>query len=115
MAAYADPESKILVKGESLELFTGWDNSEIINIGGFYSIGSFNFDKSLEIVHADYDDKIDYRFYEEVYAEDIGLVYRKLYVMYTQCCGNLADCEEKSWEEKAEEGFYLIQKIIAHN
>ena len=118
-SAYADPSQIVLVKGESLKLFVGWSRAEVDQIGQPYSIGSVNFNDCLHVTQTFFDDQIDYRYYSEVYAKDIGLIEKELYVLFTTCCedpgASLAACRDIAWEEKAEKGFYIKQSIIDHN
>jgi hypothetical protein len=66
----------------------------------------------LTVREADSENLIELRRSRVKYAKGIGLVYRELWVLDTQC---IEQCDGKPWEEKAEKGFILSQTITAHN
>lgn len=104
----------VTVRGETLELFKNW-NSAIIDKGSSTTIGAFTFDDVLTIRHADNENLIERRFVEEKYARTVGLIEKTVMILDTQCGGNLSNCTELSWEEKAEKGFILKMKVNNYN
>ena len=48
----------------------------------------------------------------EQYAPNVGLVYRELAGLDTQCGGNPGDCIDIPWEQKAEKGFIVRQTLL---
>lgn len=101
----------VTVAGESLEMFKGW-SYKIESSGEPETVGDFNFDEVLTVRESDNENLIELRRSKAKYAKGIGLVYRELWILDTQC---IEQCEGQTWEEKAEKGFILTQKIIAHN
>jgi len=108
---YIDEFSIVEIEGETIEFFKNW-SSYVMDINLTGEIGDFAFENIVTISQADYESAIDYRYVVEKYAKNIGLVYRVLKVLNTQC---IADCDGMTWEEKAEQGVILKQSIIDHN
>lgn len=100
---YVDPLSKVDVKGEPLELFKGWQASTT-------SLNqSWNqYPQTLEIQFCDYENAIELRRGLERYAAKVGLVYRELSVLNTQCLS----CQGQAWEKKAQAGFILKMRRL---
>lgn len=111
---FAEENILVMVRGETLELFKNW-NSAIIDKGSSTTIGAFTFDDVLTIRHADDENLIEKRFVEEKYARTVGLIEKTVMILDTQCGGNLSNCTDLTWEEKAEKGFILKMKVNNYN
>ncbi len=105
------PENVIItVEGETMEAFKGWDG-EILGVGvDTVEVNGFSFDDTAIISYADEENLVEKRFAQEIYARNIGMVYREEWILETQ---NLT--EELPWENKADEGYILKQYIIDWN
>lgn len=101
---YVDPLSKVDVKGEPLELFKGWE-ARVKSIDQSWN----QYPNTLEIQFSDYENAIELRRGTERYAANLGLVYRELSVLNTQC---LTACLGQPWEKKAQAGFILKMRRI---
>ncbi|MBI1223670.1 MAG: hypothetical protein GC192_00410 [Bacteroidetes bacterium] len=101
----------VTVAGETLEMFKGW-KYRIRQVDEPLSIGNFQFDETATVEEADNENLIELRKSSAIYAKGIGLVYRELWILDTQCIDN---CIGQTWEEKAEKGFILKQTILNHN
>jgi hypothetical protein len=66
----------------------------------------------VTVQNADSENLIELRLAHEKYARGVGLVYRELWILDTQC---IEDCIGMTWEQKAEKGFILKQTLIDHN
>lgn len=108
---YIDPGQVVQVAGESLVMFKGWGHS-IPEPAGPDSIGSLFFPEVLSVHEADDENLIELRQSFSRYARGTGLVYRERRILDTQC---IASCTGQSWDEKAEKGFIVKQRIIEHN
>ncbi len=106
-----NPSLIVTVAGESLEMFKGWAY-KIEDIIEQDSVGNLAFDDVLTVREANNENLIELRRSNVKYARGIGLIYRELWILDTQC---IEACEGQSWEEKAEKGFILKQRIIDHN
>lgn len=101
----------VTVAGESLEMFKGWAY-RTLQVGEPATIGGFQFNETATVEEADNENLIELRRATATYAKGIGLVYRELWILDTQC---IDDCIGQPWEEKAEKGFILKQTILKHN
>lgn len=112
---FVDKSLEVSVAGETLEIFKGWE-SKVLTIEKPFDLNGQVFDKVLTIQLADNENLIEYRYGVEHYAKDIGLIYKELWVVDTQCefCCNsdYAFCESLEWITKAEAGFVLRQQLI---
>ena len=115
---FIDESLVISVAGETIELFKGWEN-RILTLNENLNLGDLNFEEVCTIELADNENLIEYRYGIEQYAKGIGLIYKELWVLDTQCqvCCNsdFASCETLAWQEKAEAGFILRQQLIDQN
>jgi hypothetical protein len=108
--AFIDPEQVVQVAGESLLMFKGWDYS-IPEPASSDSIGSLFFPEVLTVQEAEDENLIELRRSFSQYARGTGLVYRERWILDTQC---ISACDGQSWEEKAEKGFIVRQRIIEY-
>lgn len=116
--AFIDEGMVIPVAGENMEIFKGWE-SVILQKGESFELDGLDFPDVLEISIADNENLIEYRSGTEVYAANVGLIYRELRVLDTQCqvcCnGDFGACEPIPWEEKAEKGFIVRKWLFDFN
>jgi hypothetical protein len=109
--AHFDPSLIVTVAGESMEMFKGW-SYKVEQVGEQEDIGTYSFPTVATIRQADNENLIELRISREKYAKGVGLVYREMWILDTQC---IEPCIGQTWEEKAEKGFILKQTIIAYN
>ncbi len=110
---YIDENLVISVAGESIFLFKNW-LYQYDEIGIPIEVNGLNFDDVVEIYQAADSNFIEMRLSYERYARGIGLIEREIRILDTQC---IDDCPEPewTWEEKAEKGFIVRQKIRDYN
>ncbi len=108
---HIDVTTIIPIAGESVEVFKSW-SYEALSVGETEIIGDFVFDEVATLSQADSENLIELRYSQEKYAKNIGLVYREMKILDTQC---IDSCFHQTWEEKAEKGFILTQQIIDYN
>ena len=110
--AFFDENREVLVAGETIRPFIQWD-AEVDSIVATYTEPrtGFSYADAVFVQIADSGDNLlEYRDGVEVYAPNVGLVYRELFVLDTQCLG--ADCDDIPWEVKAEKGFIVRQSLL---
>lgn len=100
---FVDPSTRVDVKGEPLEVFKGWE-AKIKNIDQSWN----QYPNTLELQFSDYENAIELRRGAERYAANVGLVYRELSVLNTQCLM----CQGQTWEKKAQAGFILKMRRL---
>jgi len=108
---YIDITTIVPIAGESVEVFKSW-SYEALSINESEAIDDMVFDSVATISQANSENLIELRYSQEKYAKDIGLIYREMKILDTQC---IIPCENETWEEKAEKGFILTQQIIDYN
>ncbi len=97
------------VAGESIFTFKNWE-SKVLAIDETIIQDGVEYDDAIIIQHADDDNIIERRFSVEKYDLGIGLFHKRMMILDTQC----TICTDP-WEEKAEAGFILEQKLINHS
>ena len=116
--SFFDPTLIVTVAGESIEMFKDW-SYEVEDVQSNVEINGRNFEEVVTVNNATSENLIEQRTVTEKYARGIGLVQRELSILDTQCeiCCNqdFANCQSLPWEEKAEKGFVLKQRIIEFN
>ncbi len=107
--------TNVEVAGEQIKMFIDWDY-RILELGSSLQVGEMSFQDVCAIQLANSENFIEYRQGVEHYAKNIGLVYRELQILDTQCevcCnGNLVTCSTTNWNQKAEKGFILRQRLL---
>ncbi len=106
-----DPSLIVTVAGETLEMFKGW-RTKISSVGEPETVGDFSFPEVVAVSEAESENLIELRTAVSKYAKGIGLIYRELWILDTQC---IDACIGQAWDVKAEKGFILRQQIISHN
>ena len=108
---FIDPLLQVIIGGEEIKPYKGfWDyNIDSLNLS--YSNESISSDQVIKITHVDDEDFLEKRYSEEQYAIDIGLVYKKMIILDTQC----NPCTGDTFEENAETGFILELSLIESN
>ena len=106
------------VAGESINIFKDW-SWQILETDASVSLDGLSFDQVATIQLSDSENLIELRKASEQYAAGVGLIYREMDILDTQCefCCDLdfAACNNLPWAEKAEKGFTIRQRLIEHN
>lgn len=90
-----------------LDKYEDW-TYQYTNLTGTYDNGlGATFNNVTEIQQIDSGTEIDYRYAKEIYAKNVGLVYKEYWDLKTQ---NIQP--GVPWEDKAEEGWIIRQKVI---
>lgn len=108
---FIDDATIVIVAGETIEMFKGWDY-RITEVDLVDTIGGEIFEPVVLIEQADNENAIELRSSIEKYAPNVGLIYKEISILDTQC---IEDCEGQPWSEKAEKGFSLKQRILEYN
>ncbi len=109
---YIDESTVIDVAGESVNMYSGWDNYKIGSLDITETIGKTDYAKVATVLQTDDNNSnaIERRYAIEKYARGVGLVYKEYEILDSQCI----TCSQ-DWQEKAEKGFILKQTLIGHN
>ncbi len=106
--ALFDDSAPIVIGNEPIDYYKNWQ-SKITQMNESVKIVGQTYNEVTSVSLADYENNIELRRVEEKYADGIGLIYRKIEVLDTQC---FDACANESWSEKAESGHIYIQHII---
>lgn len=109
-----DEFRQFAVGGEFLDIYAGWEYRFSDSTDVWQTNGQ-TFEDVAIVEQAQIDNLIDFRRAYEVYAPGVGLIESFLDARHTQCqvcCnGDTAPCFDLPWDEKAEKGFILWQRI----
>lgn len=114
---WIDKNREIEFAGERMRPFSNW-SYEVDSVDVPTHMGPFAFDSTLYVTEADDTNAYEKRFSRAIYAKHVGLVWREQWILDSQYCNQSpvpADCETRPWELKAEKGYILKQRILAHN
>ncbi|MCH2046767.1 MAG: hypothetical protein MK212_21815 [Saprospiraceae bacterium] len=109
-----------LIPRETINQFKDWDEFAYTAIDEPMSFNNLSFDNTLTINQVDKINNIERRYATEIYAKDIGLIYKEMQILDTQCSDSTAfpngilDCINVPWLEKAERGFVLKQTVLGY-
>ncbi|CAH0999986.1 hypothetical protein LEM8419_01202 [Neolewinella maritima] len=112
-----DERRSVSVGGEFLDVYFGWDY-RYSALGDTATLASgLQVDSVLTVTQAEVlDNQIDLRRAYERYAAGLGLIERFVDARHTQCrvcCNqNTATCVDLSWDEKAEKGYIIHEKLV---
>jgi len=110
--ALADPDFTVLVAGERIAPFSIPWKAEYVDVLEELTVGEKTYSQVMHKISIDEDVLIERRLCEEWYARGVGLVKARGFIADTQCehlSGELADCIDVKWSEKATRGFqYLL-------
>ena len=115
--AFIDELTSVEVSGDPIQMFVGWV-SRFTEVGQSLVLGDLTFPETVTVEVADFESTIGLRKGFEIYARDVGLVYREWQILDTQCrvcCGDTSSplCFSLPWREKAEHGFILRQQLLS--
>lgn len=100
----------------TVDIFKGWEKYEVLAVGEPDTVAGQHYQEVAAIRQAAFDSGLELRSAVEKYAGNIGLIYREWRILDTQCnlcCGGFGpECLALSWEEKAEDGFILRQRLL---
>jgi len=99
----------ISVRGEVIEIFKDWE-SQYETLFEPITLNGFDFDSTLVVTHANSENFIELRVNREIYAKDVGLVYKEMSILDTQQATSI-----RTWPDDAEKGFTLVQTVIDFN
>lgn len=104
-----DPATIVTVSGETIEMFKYWEY-EVLSAGVPDTINGQMFGEVATISQANSENLIELRYALEKYARGVGLVERELRILDSQNTDEFIP-----WEQKAEKGFILYQKLVEAN
>lgn len=108
---YFDTEIDLLVGGQNIEYYKNW-TAKYISQEESLEVNNVVYQNIVTVEIANHENRLELRRGIERYAENIGLIYRKIEVFDTQC---FDDCSEIPWLEKAEKGEMIVQEILNQN
>lgn len=103
---FIDESIIVNINGENIQVYKNW-NSEVVAINDNFTVGMLDYTDVVEVQLADSENSIEKRYAKEIYARDVGLIYREMVIIDTQNT-NL----DLPIEERAEKGFVLTQTLI---
>jgi len=107
----------VLIRGEQVAMFKDWAYS-VLQEGKQAIIGDLEFEEVANLQNADDESQIERRYAIEQYAKNVGLIYRELEILDTQCqvccASDFETCEGIPWRDKAEKGMIVRQQLIRY-
>lgn len=98
------------LEGDMIQPYRFWDYN-IESLGNSFVEGNISSDEVIKVSHVNFEDLFEKRISEEYFAKGIGLVEKKMTILDTQC-PNDNTCQGDTFEDWAEIGFILHQRLI---
>jgi hypothetical protein len=127
---FVDPYTELEIWGERTEAAyssdKGWgfklEEPIYSDIDQPSTINGKVYDSTATVLYADSEKNrpvsigINYRYYKEIYARHVGMIYKRLAILDSQCT-NPATCNKANlpWEGRAEIGFIVTMKLLNTN
>jgi hypothetical protein len=122
-------DTTIVIGGETIDFYKYWsDEYEYESVDMPEEFNGIMFDSVMTVIQSEPsvpENKINHRVSIEKYARGVGLIYKEMKILDTQCaiassaCGGdnsgLFYCNDIPWEEKAERGLILRQIVVEYN
>lgn len=111
---FLNVDTTIAIPGGNIDIYKDWDKFQYTRVDEALIINTTSYDSVLQVLLVDKENNIERRYGVEYYARGLGLVYKELRILDTQCeaYGGIVNCLNVPWEEKAEKGFILRQELI---
>lgn len=114
--AYVDRDTFYQVRNASLQIFKDWEDLFYYsNVNEPFNINGFQFDSTTVIVQADAENNIELRYSIERYARSVGMVYKEIKILDSQCIAVDPTCLTRPWEERAEKGYIIKMAVLDYN
>ena len=106
----------IFAGAELVKVYEGWDY-RYTNVDSTVNLRTgVELDRVVVVQQAAmYDNKVDYRRAYEWYAPGVGLVERFVDARHSQCINRQTNCDDLSWDEKADKGYILHQTYVGRD
>lgn len=107
---YINEEETYTIASETLTPYKGW-RSKYLDIDKPFTINGIAMDSTLHLTHVDDDGATERRYVEERYARNIGLIYRQMLILDTQCINCTG---AMPWRVKAQKGLRTYMQMVEH-
>lgn len=122
-------DTTIVLGGETIDFYKHWSEQyEYESVDLPEEFNGIMFDSVMTVIQSEAsENKINHRVSIEKYARGVGLIYKEMKILDTQCAisssaggcdgddSGLVYCNNIPWEEKAERGLILRQIVVEHN
>ena len=103
-----DDSAPIVIGDSPINYYKNWE-SRIVKMDEEVEILEALFSDVLTIELVDYENKLELREGMEMYAPGIGLIYKELRILDTQCFDH---CDNIPWHSKAHKGHIYVQELV---
>ena len=113
-AKYLDPYTDLTIGNETIrQAYLQWE-SKYTDIDKPATVLNRAYDSTMTVTYVKNTDKvIDHRYYYEIYARNVGMIYKRFELTSTTC----NDCPKAQlpWSVKSEKGFFLTMRLREFN
>ncbi len=106
----------VFVSGEAIEMYKNW-SYEFLSVDQQESVEDLTFSDVATVQQANDENEIEFRWSQEKYAKNVGLIYRERWILDSYCkyTGDTGPCIGLDWRTKSGRGFIMREQIIDHN
>ena len=116
--AFFTSGQNVVIAGDPIDFYKNWEGNIFANDLVYSEAMGGDIDNILGVRLADSENLIERRKVEEWYAPNLGLVYREVEILDTQCqkcCnGDTGSCLDVPWSEKAEQGLRVVERLLEY-
>jgi len=120
--SYINKDTLFAIRGGAIAIYKDWGSFSYQAVEStFIDVNqspSKVYPNTVKVLHVDKENAFEKRFSKEIYAKNIGAVYKEMCIVDTQCdCLNVSDstCVTLPWSDKIDKGYILRQSLIEHN
>ncbi|MEM6380958.1 MAG: hypothetical protein AAF705_22490 [Bacteroidota bacterium] len=116
--SFITANQNVVIAGDPIDFYKNWEGSIFANDLTYIGATNGEISNILGVQLADSENLIERRKVEEWYAPNLGLVYREIEILDTQCqkcCnGDTGSCLDIPWPEKAEQGLHIVERLLEY-
>lgn len=125
--SYIKKDTTFDIRGGVIEIYKDWDDFKYTSVAAPFVDTSqsvpITYSDAVQVLQTNKENLLDLRYSSEVYAKNIGLVYKEMQILGTYCLdanctvgsSNLLNCKNLAWKDKAERGYIVVQSLLEHN
>jgi hypothetical protein len=113
--SFVRKDTTISIPGGNIDVYKSWSLFQVNQFSQNETYGTVLVDSTIWIQRADNNNLIERRYSVEKYGKNVGLVEKTDTILDTQCNGNLINCINLNWMQKAEKGYILHMRLIDSN
>ncbi len=106
--AFFDENITIPISSDEIDYFINWEG-RYITTGATMDINDIIYNNVVTTELTNYENRLQFGYYTESYAPEVGLIHQKIEILRTQC---FDQCQDNDWIDKVEIGHIIEKNIV---